>query len=655
MDTFNSDEDLVQINTNSARVLSHLFEVSLGGFGKVSSNQEVRSYFSSSNVSVLLDELKTYESLAVVNDWPVSQTIQREIDEDRTKDIARKYLLSVDPLKYYPPITVVLLPEENGKIVKEYKAISDTEDLRISIYNKFKTQFNISVNPTSDDVLKKKFKEAQNLSEVDGIYILRINYGFEKTIMCWDPTRFEAVVIDGQHRFESLKRAKEFSSDVGAFKQDVVFIDIAHKYKLTNQNPVDISKKIFVDVNKNAKSMNLSTVIIMDDRDMAALFVQALLDDSGKQSNFLKPQLIDWHSLNLKHQLPHLTSVLTLYQIFSDFIFENSNLITVEDLRNNQKVSNFVKILNSKFLVDNTIETNSEYVGVSTLASCHNEFKQSIDEDPQNPFVFNFDYNVFKVASKNFRTIYQDSFVKLFQELKPYKDVITFMSTKGAFDPSNNLRRALIVSDKKRELAPNQQTAYDNLRREINGQNVATDFALLFTVLGQKTLFSIYWEDLIKSVANNITHKSVNEATDKFIAKMNFLFSILKCKNEGCLLSTLEKKPLKSYSPLRDMPNYYDKFLEGIIYQNGAIIYNSRGIQSFKALIKYLMEFAELNKDVTKKTNLQFPQAFNIPWLESRIEKSFSEFKEKDITASYKKTVLDVKKQTLEEYLKSCF
>ena len=335
--------------------LSNVYNIKLGGFGN---DDNIRTYIASAKVKNLKDDLDLYETLTKDKSWPISQIVQREVDRVRVSNISKSYILSQGrPIKYFPPIIVAILPKDEHGMISLNMNFGESEGL-----DNIKEMIFARSKYNSNESIKPYVTRADNLSLIKGLFVLEVSKVFETYLFSWDKSKYYAVVIDGQHRLEALYKSAIDDISIENHFQDLIFIDFSKLLKTANQlSPVDVVRRIFVDINTNAQRVGFVRQVLMDDKDLSALCVQTLVDSvkkdgSGKdQDSFIRSQVVDWYGDKLKHTLPHLTGVLSLYQIIDDHLVQNS-ISSINDLRSPSKVSKWVTRLNDVFFVDSTIE-----------------------------------------------------------------------------------------------------------------------------------------------------------------------------------------------------------------------------------------------------------------------------------------------------------
>jgi len=650
------NKKLKSIKLNSdKKILSNVYKVEKGGFG--SDKLGIDTYLTSSYVEFLLDDVSTFETITKDKSWPVSQIIQREIDNRRIKDIASDYILRDRIVKYFPPILVAILPKNDNKLAQTYHQSERlTQSERIELYKK---------HGSEDETFKNFFLDSESLSIVDGLYILDLIPNINYKILAWDPTKYFAVVIDGQHRLESLKNSTYENKEVNKYLQDVVFIDLSRICSLENDlTPIKAVRTLFLDINNTSEPVSKARKCLMDDKDLASLFVQQILDDTEeKEHDYLKPQIVDWHSENLKHQLPHLTGVLVLYQLMSDTLLNNDNIVTIDDQRNEKKVFRWKNLINDRFSVDDQIKKINKYSDYTTVNSSYEKYKEEIiddeDDDESNSFstiLFKYDYGVLKVATDYFNENYVNSIVYFFNSFTPYKKAMEVMTDHGAFDSNMKLNRLLIKNPNK--VTKEEQHLLEDLKKDLI-KNYNIYYYLLFSVLGQKTFFKFYFDKIIEGAKGNYINDVLLRESKYITNKLNTLLDITTSGNDSYIFGESNNLIIpidlqKKYN-IEKFGKQASSFWDGIIYDKNSIIYNARGTLSFSAVLDYIWKFMEKNKfgESDEIEELKYKD-FNPSWVQNRIKRFLKrdfELEDHNELEKISRDILDCKAEFLNKLL----
>jgi DGQHR domain-containing protein len=579
-------------------IFSSVYSVVDGGFDL----DGINTYLGSSNVETLAKDIEIFEKLTQDRSWPVSMIIQRDVDKKRVKEIAKGFILkSQNTAKYFPPIIIALVPRlESGEISSKFD-LEDTltQDIATEIHKK----------GSFDDQLLSDFKDAKNLSNFPGLYVLDYWSGIAKYPLCWDIQKVYAIVIDGQHRLEALKLAKDEKPEVAGYKQDVVFLDLSKKAFEIGRSPVEAIRRIFIDINYNARPVTNARRTLMDDKDLSSLIVQSLVNDveteGARSGKFLTPQLVDWHSENLKHSFPHITGVLVLQQLIEDNYLNGTNLVSIKDLRKTGKVNKFVKILNNRFLVDDRIKTKVVYQGIVSLQESYQVYTKIIEADveEEGDFLFSMDYNVLNVARDSFNEFYASSMVKYFNEFFPYAKAIEILKDAGVFDSSNVLNRAIVKSSEQH--SENEKQSIDTLRESMHS-SLDDMYYLCYTVLGQKAFFRHYYKELLSYLSDkDIFETTILKFTEIWLERMNYVVSSLA--SHGLFRKDQVFKVDKVILKKRNVSDYgliAESFWQGIIYNGQSIVYNNQGIEGLVGVLDFIYKSFPFKKDNGK---IDFP------------------------------------------------
>ena len=657
-DIFEQSEELNKTPNVEKLFLSSLYRVNEGGFGDRTSG--IKTYCCALNIGELKQDITTFNKLTEDNVWPVSQIIQREIDYRRVEEISSHYIRGKGrDIKYFPPLTIAILPrDENNRISKEYE-YDDIVELnhRNQILNASMFRGN--------EKAKEVFEKASDLSPLKGFFVLEISKPFNYQLLCWDKTKYFAVVIDGQHRYEALLNSAEKDPSMLRFVQDVMFIDLSTSIKYIKQqenkdiDPVNAIRTVFVDINNSARMITPVRRILMDDKDLASLFVQSLVndedDDRTRSNEYILPQLIDWHVESYKHELPHITSILLLYQIITDYVLKKRNLSSIDDLRDKNKVKGWANLVNEKFRIDNKIQEKILYENYTSIEHSLQEYLNVVDEGADQEeldFIFSYDYRVLRIAQETFQDVYVKAIVKCFNELTPYKKVQNYLSGVGAFNSTNILYRALVSTKTEIDKKPNYKSQLEKHKQELK-DSLNNQYELLYTVLGQKTLFDLFFRSVDYDYDQEFDNeKAINVAT-RFIKKINELLDILSY-SEMPLFGTKDSViiPSKYYGDIEYLGTVVKSFWEGIIYQEKRIIYTSRGVFSMRSVIEYLLKYISSFKS-NRQVEPLGKEEFKISYLKNRIEQIIirqnPDF-EGDASELAKK-VVEIKRKFLNEYM----
>lgn len=643
--------------------LSNVYNIKIGGFGTTNS---IKTYLCTVKVDDLEDDIEFYETLTKDKSWPVSQIIQREVDRIRVSNISKDYILGLGrPIKYFPPIIIAILPKgPDGKIdLKLNYTPESSAKIKELIYDRSVFRKN--------EKIKKYFTSGTNKSLIDGLYVLEVSKIFDFNLFCWDKAKYYAIVIDGQHRLASLFKSKKDNPVVANYTQDVVFMDFSYLIQTHEEKkytPIEVVRRVFIDINTNAKKVGLVRQILMDDKDLTSLLVQSMVDAVNKDGSdkatdsYLISQIVDWYGESLKHVLPHITGILSLYQILDDYLIQG-NVSSIEDLRSKKKINAWVSRMNDIFMVDTKIKvTDSLYSEVTTLEKSLEKYNsrvedneiygEEIQEENKETEIFSFDYNVLDVAQETFTERFLRPLIKVFNNLTPYKETLEIIKEEQGLESSSLLNKALISSGSKLANEKILRESLHELRKKLESR-LYSKYYHIFTVLGQKVIFSLLFQRILYDYNSNTSEKDVMGITDGFINEINRMLEIMSSQD----VKLFDKKENVSIDlegvddDLIDLGTITTSFWEGIIYEDGKIIYNTQGIKSLSSLIHYILVRLDEIIQGNEQTR-PFIVAYLHPRIKRILKRKFSGFDE-TLIARYSEEIVKTKETFLENYLQS--
>jgi hypothetical protein len=226
-------------------------------------------------------------------------------------------------------------------------------------------------------------------------------------------------------------------------------------------------RRIFVDINKNAKPVSKARRILLDDRDPFAVFARDLVESTEDGQDGLRYEVVDWKKGSSKPEENQLTTIVALYEIVKSIY--NDDLATLEsklDLNSSFERKGYPKINPT----DDNIDSMTE---------------KQIEE-----------------SKRRFRNSHKNFILTIFRDLSPYKKFVEQVSEyidgsevqhkafkQYLFTPPNK-RQEFIQNDvvERKKLDPDSAIflKLDQLE-DIKGD--LYDSELLFTSIGQRGLF----------------------------------------------------------------------------------------------------------------------------------------------------------------------
>lgn len=247
-------------------------------------------------------------------DWEIKELYQRQIDWGRVEHEIVPYLKTPGHPQFFNSLTVALLPFHDGRRLDSIEGRS---------------------------LVAPPLKNPEDFAENGQLAVGPIRLGFygpwngpsdvsaELGQIIWNKDQVVCVAIDGQHRLaaikeliRSVKTGREF---LNSTRVPVILIvlspTLGFKAASNYADTLSILRRLFIDLNKNAKKPSRARQILLDDQDPQSRCVQRLLGTSLGDMEGLKsgcPErlplaLVDWHSEQARFDSgPYITTVLGL-------------------------------------------------------------------------------------------------------------------------------------------------------------------------------------------------------------------------------------------------------------------------------------------------------------------------------------------------------
>jgi DGQHR domain-containing protein len=169
--------------------------------------------------------------------WSMNKIIQRNISSKRVSEITNEYLKNDTRLiKFFPAITVVLLPKSDGEPLRNYERDG-------SGFNKIKG-IKVDLKHNEDHFIEDLPVE-----------------------ISWDKNKISALVIDGQHRVSAIRKFYDSKSEESYIGKSIpVSFIIFH-----NTIEIDLiqaTRALFIDVNNTPRLVSEEKLIFIDDRNL---------------------------------------------------------------------------------------------------------------------------------------------------------------------------------------------------------------------------------------------------------------------------------------------------------------------------------------------------------------------------------------------------
>ena len=377
-----------------------------------------------------INELKIAEQVppSLEAKWSLKELFQREIDEDRVvDDIIKSYLLEPKKLKFFNAITIVLMPKgTDEKIQDQFQDIEEDAPPPIPWDG-------------SDQEDSQWNHSAAKKADFGGVQLVSIE---QQARLRWDENRVLAVAVDGQHRLWALRTFRENERFRGGTlkkneeetKIPVLFILLHPKAGFINtQDQVNhsiksISRELFTDLNKNAKTVDRARELILDDKSIHARCVRTLLTDStAKDAKDLLPlSLVRWQDdVNKFENSYYLNSLVHLDLLVKALL----DLDPPKDPMEKKHINKFIQDINHTLGIDGK---EVEYEG-RTLSQYYKEDCCDEDGNPQTPFSRLPEFYL-ESAIEGFKKNFRPWLMKLLMDFKPYRNLLEYARERNLIE-----------------------------------------------------------------------------------------------------------------------------------------------------------------------------------------------------------------------------
>jgi hypothetical protein len=381
-------------------------------------------YFASlMTIRRMASELKTHEQVApaLEQTYNLKELYQREIDVDRIdREIVNNFLQDPGKLKFFSSLTVVLLPKDkDGRILPDFPGVDESGP---------------AVPCEGDTGFDEEFKGFPSLNFGGVQFIESQAHGLSR--LRWDDTRIDAVAVDGQHRLTAIRRwfdnckNKSLNANEEQTVIPVIFLLLSPKAGFSkglnhaSKGIKTIAREIFTDLNKNAKTVDKATEIILDDRSLISLCVRELVTEETcqEQPNRLPLSLVRWREANNRFDKDYYLNSLVHLNLVVDSILDlpipKSGMAIGE-------VKAFIGDVGRKLGNPETGQLTDDD-GTTLLQYYRDNFLDSDDESQAVAPLTGVPGNFMAAAVRGFRERYVPWMSRLFMELRPYKQLLDY-------------------------------------------------------------------------------------------------------------------------------------------------------------------------------------------------------------------------------------
>lgn len=268
--------------------------------------------------------IKTASDITEFSNVTFEEIIQRDIDYKRVDDeLIAQYLEKQDNnVKFFPPLLISIIPSRSAteKTIPTEASSELIGQKLITTFgnNSFQLHLNTTKNSTPHTV---SFEEKEHY---------RIPFASIKV----NPSSVKLVVIDGQHRFEALRRmASNSAQRVHIEKIEVPVCIFFTRRDLSNETSINKDlRELFVTINSKQKEVSGHFIVLLDDKKLSAHIVRSLANKWKKEEiipgrsalPFLEWNTRESRSAHQRLKKYSITTVSIIADCFSKYLLQDS-------------------------------------------------------------------------------------------------------------------------------------------------------------------------------------------------------------------------------------------------------------------------------------------------------------------------------------------
>lgn len=368
--------------------------------------------FFTTNVPLQFAEryFKLFEELpqADTGEWSLEELFQRDIAWDRVDNEILGYLNSQTRPQFFNALTVALMPSRTDSLGGDFGPA-------------------VPIPALSEDGLGKPL----------GLGGIQLHYyGSDSDVksgagkLRWATERVDAVAVDGQHRLAAIKRfVKEAKRERWSDASVPVIFLIADErvgFKTPHADgdasrTVSALRSVFIDLNKNARSVSPSRTILLDDLSIVSVATRSVIGRTlgdVEDMHRIPLSLVDWMTdRNKIEDGPFLTTVTLLHEAIGQ-------LLNVPDLQLDEDDNSVARVANwlDQVLPIDDAAAREEIMG--QVRSCA-RLQTRLSWMPSQ----------IKILVQSFETHWRPHFRTLLREYGPYSAVWSYAEEKGLLGP----------------------------------------------------------------------------------------------------------------------------------------------------------------------------------------------------------------------------
>lgn len=355
----------------------------------------------------LVTEFPGWESIS----WKLEELFQRDIDWPRVERKIVPYLSNSMQPRFFNSLTVSLVPVASDRFASPTD-ISEGDWHPPLIPDEEAPGRRIPFGP----VTLRYYQEWERLRQPEA-KLGKIRWNKDETF---------CLAIDGQHRLAAIKEIASGGGDLAGADISVLLLLFCAELGFRcpdGTTHIDVLRRLFIDLNKHAKPVSRTRLILLDDRDPTSLCTRSTIGEAlsdrfeelAAQPASLPLTLVDWHTDGSKvDRGPYVTSVLTLDWAVQKILNTSPLSDPMQHGAVRTQIQRFQNALPG-------LDLHSASARLDDCVKQERPFSYS-DHDP----------NEVEAIARSFRRTWASSLTCLFSEFGPYRELIDARMGNGS-------------------------------------------------------------------------------------------------------------------------------------------------------------------------------------------------------------------------------
>lgn len=328
------------------RPINRFTKIYQGSFGQFKTSDSFPTQFLLTSLTVKnFDDLTTASEVMDLENYQFDELIQRDIDPERVRDIANRYLAKgKDRPIFFPPLIVCVALMEAGeatRIKPQYDSVAsekveeDGQEYLVSVFDTDGFRVRLPVADAAHSDRSVLWGEYGNQTPH--------RYYAYAGELALNPARAKLVVLDGQHRLEALRlltKSQEGREIVAPVELPVCIVWPPGAQVGRSENITVDFRDLFITINSEPRRVSGHFLILLDDKRHSAMAVRELADAwKGESQVWRRLHLLEWNTRDDERTARRtrgfsITTISVVSEVLKAYLFEPTGLASkLLDLR----------------------------------------------------------------------------------------------------------------------------------------------------------------------------------------------------------------------------------------------------------------------------------------------------------------------------------